>query len=698
MFRNSVFKVLFFLFLIILLVNMNSQSDVRYQVKVNTNDYMELSQVVTSDKYFLKDNYVYDILPKTKKKDFLSSFQASGGTLSLSCENDTDYVGSGCQIQLSSESMDTLNYELVVQGDVNGDGNGSLTDIVQMMMYSKKEKVFDKKSYVFAGDLDANQSIITDDISTFAHYLILKKELPKPSSLNVKPSIQIDTKRVMLDKNEKFQIEVKSKQDNVSIMEWKSLDEKIAKVDNLGLIAGIGNGTTTVEVVASDGDVIEVIVVVVVKPTGITFSQSNLNLIKGESTNVIATVSPSDVVDKTVTYQSNDVNVVTVDKSGVVKAVGVGSTTIKATTSNGISTEIPVTVTVPATSISLNATKLEMDKGKTTTLVATVGPSDATNKKVTWSSSNPSIATINTNGLVTAVGNGTVTITATLANNTSVKASCTIDVSTVYTSLTKIGTISATGTPQISVKRTTQPRVAQGFAVVNNYYVAALRNGDDTNALVKVYNKNTGELVNEFYSTLLDHANGMAFDGNYVYIVTNGSASVSDSLYGTQAPIYYKFPVSQILSSSPTMTKGAFYNSNTSNYINISGAAYDKSNGYYYLAKGSYVRVYDKNNQKVIRSIKKLQADTPQDIGAYNGKILVIRFNGSGDSTGSDVYNAKNAIDIYRASDGAYLGTYTINSSYELESVDYFGTGKYFALYFYVSGQGGAIYKVQLNI
>ena len=69
------------------------------------------------------------------------------------------------------------------------------------------------------------------------------------------------------------------------------------------------------------------------------------------------------------------------------------------------------------------------------------------------------------------------------------------------------------------------------------------------------------------------------------------------------------------------------------------------------------------------------------------------------DKSGEDVDKARSAIDIYRASDGAYLGSYTIKSGYELESIDYYGSGNYFSLYFYTSSvEGGVIYKVKLDI
>ena len=98
-------------------------------------------------------------------------------------------------------------------------------------------------------------------------------------------------------------------------------------------------------------------------------------------------------------------------------------------------TQTTVTVTanqpnVPSTGISLNNTTLSLTtEGETAVLTATVTPSDATDKSVTWESSNTSVATVSTTGVVTAVANGTAVITATTADGTNLSAQCTVTVS-----------------------------------------------------------------------------------------------------------------------------------------------------------------------------------------------------------------------------------------------------------------------------
>ena len=102
---------------------------------------------------------------------------------------------------------------------------------------------------------------------------------------------------------------------------------------------------------------------------------------------------------------------------------------------------------VLATGISLNQTSLTLtNAGQTATLTATVTPSTATNKSVTWSSSDESVATVSSEGVVTAVANGTATITATTADGTNLSASCTVAVS-IATSSEKVSVSSVALNP-----------------------------------------------------------------------------------------------------------------------------------------------------------------------------------------------------------------------------------------------------------
>ena len=163
--------------------------------------------------------------------------------------------------------------------------------------------------------------------------------------------------------------------------------------------------------------------------TGISLNKTSLSLAVGGSETLIATVTPANAINKTVTWTSSNTATATVDAEGKVTAVSAGTTTITAKAGNKTATCI-VTVsnnTVAVTSISLNKTTLSLTVGGNETLTATVLPNNATDKTVTWTSSNTAIATV-VNGTVTARAAGTATITAKAGNMT---VTCTITVSAI---------------------------------------------------------------------------------------------------------------------------------------------------------------------------------------------------------------------------------------------------------------------------
>ena len=164
--------------------------------------------------------------------------------------------------------------------------------------------------------------------------------------------------------------------------------------------------------------------------TGVSLSQTSATLEVGETLKLTATIAPANATNKGVTWSSSNTAVTTV-AGGVVTAKAVGTATIKVTTDNGQKTATcTVTVGVPVTGVSLSQTEAKLQFGETLALTATVTPANATIKRVTWSSSDEAVATVNENGVVTAKTEGTATITATTADGAK-KATCTVTVTPV---------------------------------------------------------------------------------------------------------------------------------------------------------------------------------------------------------------------------------------------------------------------------
>lgn len=132
-----------------------------------------------------------------------------------------------------------------------------------------------------------------------------------------------------------------------------------------------------------------------------------------------------------ITYSSVDDSIVTIDKNtGKYKGVSVGTTLVKATSESGLSTYQTVQVRQPAKGITINETESTIHVGDSKKFTATLIPSNTTDKSTTWSSSNPSIATINENGVVKALSTGTVTITARSHNGYTATCKITIALKT----------------------------------------------------------------------------------------------------------------------------------------------------------------------------------------------------------------------------------------------------------------------------
>ncbi|MDE7087025.1 MAG: Ig-like domain-containing protein, partial [Clostridia bacterium] len=202
--------------------------------------------------------------------------------------------------------------------------------------------------------------------------------------------------------------------------------------------------------------------------TGVTLSDSaiTLTLNQNGSKKLTATVSPSNATDKGVVWTSDNKAVATVDQNGNVTAVSRGTAVITVTTSNGLYADTcTVTVnesqsggdTVSVTGVSLDNNTATMTAGGTKTLTATITPSTANNKNLTWSSDKPNIATVDQNGKVTAVAKGTAIITVTTEDGGH-KATCTVTVegTTQNTPVSSISIGSATATLDLNGQKTKQ--------------------------------------------------------------------------------------------------------------------------------------------------------------------------------------------------------------------------------------------------
>ena len=193
-------------------------------------------------------------------------------------------------------------------------------------------------------------------------------------------------------------------------------------------------GSATITAKAGDKSATCSITVETTPVTSVTLNQTSASLKVGETVTLTATVKPDDATDKTVTWSTSDASVATVD-NGVVTAKKVGSATITAKAGDKSATCAITVVATPVTSVTLDRTSASLKAGETVTLTATVKPDDATDKTVTWSTSDNSVVTVNSSGLITALSKGNANITATANDGSGVSGSCDIEVKQYVTSI-----------------------------------------------------------------------------------------------------------------------------------------------------------------------------------------------------------------------------------------------------------------------
>ncbi len=202
---------------------------------------------------------------------------------------------------------------------------------------------------------------------------------------------------------------------------WTSQNEAIATVDDRGLVSTLAEGEATITGTTEEGSysaTSQITVTPFIPVTAVTLDESSIELelpvtITHELT---VTIEPDNATNPNVLWRSYDEAIATVDEYGKVTGVAEGETTVVVMSENGGLTdraEITVTGYIAVTGVTVEPQLLELEPGQTATLTATVEPEDASNKTISWASDDDAIATVNDNGLVTAIAEGTIYITVT---------------------------------------------------------------------------------------------------------------------------------------------------------------------------------------------------------------------------------------------------------------------------------------------
>lgn len=335
-------------------------------------------------------------------------------------------------------------------------------------------------------------------------------------------------------------------------LNWSSSNEKYAVVSN-GKVTGRQEGSAEITVTTLDGGYTATCVVTVsaaptTAVTGVSLNKTVLSLVEGNSDTLTATVTPTDATNKTVSWKSSDTGVATVS-NGKVTAVSAGTATITATTSDGgytASCVVKVTAvdtTVSATGVKLNKSAVSLEEGKTETLVATVSPSDATNKAVSWKSSDAGVVTV-VNGKVTAISAGTAIITATTADG-GYTAICTVTVTEkiVDENAPKITIKDIKTMPGKEIAVTVELENNPGFASLGievgyDSDIMTLTNVTSNTGVGGTFTKAQYLSVNPF-NMGWDSASDITYNGNLATLTFTVGEDVADGIYPITLD-YYK--------------------------------------------------------------------------------------------------------------------------------------------------------------
>lgn len=229
-----------------------------------------------------------------------------------------------------------------------------------------------------------------------------------------------------LSKNEEKTLTVTYNPTNTTdnkTVDWESSNPEIVSIDSTGKITGKKGGTA--KITATVGNVKAEKEVKVVVPIESVSLSGDDSILKGETKRLTATINPEDTTDdKTITWSSDNENVLFVDQNGQIRGIKEGTANVKAVVAGKETTKQITVNEIHINSIAIDGDQeFEMIKNQTKNLSVTINPENTTDDKgVVWKTNNEEVARVDNDGKVTALKEGEATITATVGTNeTSVK-------------------------------------------------------------------------------------------------------------------------------------------------------------------------------------------------------------------------------------------------------------------------------------
>ena len=346
--------------------------------------------------------------------------------------------------QISTDSNDLLIIEVGESKEISveTDSNDPVTwrSSNENVAYVRNEDITNTKVATIYGKSNGENIEITATLTNGKKVTRKVKVQTNPKSVTItnKDNLLIDLG--LENKTLQLQAKIEPSTANVNTnLTWTSSDPGKATVDRNGKVTGKANGNVTITVVTGNGKKDTCQVLVRTSPISIALEPNNVTLdLNGTKTTKLTVKYNPDTADtnRSVTWSSNNSNIVSVDEKGNITAKALGTATITAKTPNQKTATCTVNVKISPTSISINPNGLALDLSGTSTgnLGVKYNPETSNLKTgITWTSSKTEIATIDGSGKVIGKSNGTTTITAKTENGKT--ATCNV---TVYTSPTSI--------------------------------------------------------------------------------------------------------------------------------------------------------------------------------------------------------------------------------------------------------------------
>ncbi|NLA25950.1 MAG: Ig domain-containing protein [Firmicutes bacterium] len=332
----------------------------------------------------------------------------------------TDPAG-GMVLNESSLSLAGDTFQLVV---TFLPGGATIEDIVWS---SSDEAVATVDSAGLVSAVSAGQAVITAATKDGSFATTCTVTVTDPAG-----SMVLNESSLFLAAGDAFQLVVTTFPGGATIEDivWSSSDEAVATVDSAGLVSALKAGQAVITAATKDGNFTAICAVRVTEAVSVlSLNPSTLYIPMGSSFQLTAAVVPGGATNQTILWRSSDEAVVTVGSEGLVSALKAGQAVVMATMlDSGFTDACVVTVTVPVSGISLNEFSISsLTVGSFFQLTATILPEEATDKDVIWSSSDEGVATVDSEGMVRAVGPGQVTISVTTVDG-GLTSSCTVTV------------------------------------------------------------------------------------------------------------------------------------------------------------------------------------------------------------------------------------------------------------------------------